>query len=267
VQVTQRPRLIFITGTDTGVGKTVLTALLLSHLRQTGVSALALKPFCSGGRADAQLLHSLQNDDLTLEQVNPFYFSEPLAPLVAARKHNRQIPIGDVVRRVRSVISHVPAIENRKWKIENPSLLIEGAGGLLAPLGEPHISAQFKVQSSKFKVQRWNCFTALDLIKAIDCSIIVVAPNRLGTINHTLLTVRALKALKSAEIKVVLIDINRHSSLRNTHASRSNASILTELLSPIPLFRFPYLDKNPGKTARIQQFAKKYKKTLAQILA
>lgn len=64
----------FITGTDTGVGKTVLTALLLSHLRQSGCSALAIKPFCSGGRGDAHLLHSLQNDDLTLDQINPFYF-------------------------------------------------------------------------------------------------------------------------------------------------------------------------------------------------
>jgi dethiobiotin synthetase len=268
----QRPRIVFITGTDTGVGKTVLTALLLSHLRQAGARALAIKPFCSGGRGDAELLHTLQNGDLTLDQINPYYFPEPLAPLVAAREHNQQIQIVDVIRHVRSVLSHIPAIENRKLKIENLVLLIEGAGGLLAPLGESKSHSQFKVQSSGFKVQRSKCFTALDLINATNCSVIVVAPNRLGTINHTLLTVGALKALKPREIKVVLMDINDLSSSRNTQyatraATRSNPSILTELLSPTPLFRIRNLGKNPGKAEQIHQFAKKFKKTLAQILA
>jgi dethiobiotin synthetase len=259
---------ILITGTDTGVGKTVLTALLLSHLRRSGRAALAIKPLCSGGRADAELLHSLQNNDLTLDEINPFHFPEPLAPLIAARKHNRQIAIGQVVRRIRSVISNVPAIQNRKSKIENPILFIEGAGGLLAPLGESEISAKFKVQSSKVKVQRSKCFTALDLINAIDCSVFIVAPNRLGTINHTLLTIRALKAQYLRQMKVVLMDCDNPSSSRITHhASRTNPSILFELLFPIPLFRIPYLTKNPSKPEQIHQFAKKHKKTLAQILA
>src|SRR5437899_3668648 len=149
-------------------------ALLLSHLRQTGSRALALKPFSSGGRADAELLHSLQNDEPTLDQINPFYFLEPLAPLVAARKQHRQIRIENVVAHIDSALSRLSKIENRKSKIENSTLLIEGAGGLLAPLGER--------------------FNFLDLILAISSiqhpatciEVIVVAPNRLGTINHTL---------------------------------------------------------------------------------
>src|SRR5260221_14172519 len=94
------PRTIFITGTDTGVGKTLLTALLLAHLRQNGVPALALKPFCSGGRADAELFHALQDGDLTLDEINPFYFREPIAPLVAARKHRRRIQLDDVLKNI-----------------------------------------------------------------------------------------------------------------------------------------------------------------------
>lgn len=141
------------------------------------------------------------------------------------------------------------------------------------------MSAKFKAQRSGFNVQSSKCFTALDLINAINCSVIIVAPNRLGTINHTLLTVRALKVLKPREIKVVLMDNNDHSSSRNTqyatrsssrithHASRSNPSILTELIFPIPLFHIPNLGKNPGKSERIHKSAKKFKKTLAQILA
>ena len=278
-------KIIFITGTDTGVGKTVLTSLLLSHLRQTGVSAFALKPFCSGGRADAELLCSLQKD-ITLDEVNPYHFAEPLAPLAAARLHHRHIALHQCLNHFRQIRSRLNNPSIRHSTISSlhnrPStLLIEGAGGLLAPLGEPN--SQFKVQSSKFKVQNSKHYTAFDLIIALRCSVIVVAPNRLGTINHTLLTVRALQASKSREIKAVLTDIDDHSSSRNTRhesrslsrvthhashaASRSNPSILAELLSLIPLFRIPNLGKNPGKPEQIHKFAKKYKKTLAEILA
>jgi dethiobiotin synthetase len=238
-------QVIFITGTDTAVGKTVLTALLLSHLCQNGAHALAIKPFCSGGRADAELLHSLQSHDLTLDEINPFHFAEPLAPLVAARKHNGRISLQSVLKYFQSVSAR-PATQ--------PStLLIEGVGGVLAPLGER--------------------FNFLDLILAApniqhpapNIQVLVVAPNRLGTINHTMLTVQALQSRDLRALKVVLMDIlpPQHS----TPDTRSNHSILTELLSSIPLFRIPNLGKNPGKPERIQTFAKKYKKTLAQILA
>ncbi len=94
-------------------------------------------------------------------------------------------------------------------------LLIEGAGGLLAPLGES--------------------YTALDLIVKLRCEAIVVAPNRLGTINHTLLTVRALEAA-GAEVKVALV------GARNPDPSAlSNASVLGQLLARTPVLNVPYL--------------------------
>ena len=85
---------IFITGTDTGVGKTVLTGLLLHHLREKGVRALAMKPFCSGSRRDVKLLKALQNSELTDDEINPYYFKEAVAPLVAARMHHKIIQLG-----------------------------------------------------------------------------------------------------------------------------------------------------------------------------
>lgn len=272
----QKRRIIFVTGTDTGAGKTLLTSLLLSHLRQTGARALAIKPFCSGGRADAELLHALQNGDLSLDEINPFHFSDPIAPLVAARRQHRRIKFEDVLAHIHSVTACLAKIENRKSRIENPALLIEGAGGLLAPLGEPKSHSRITHHASR-------AYTALDLICALNCRVIIVAPNRLGVINHTLLSVNALQASKSHEIKVILMDIDDHVSSRNTHratrspspithhaslpAIRSNPSTLTELLSPIPLFHVPNLGKNPSKLGLIEPLAKKYKKTLAQILA
>ena len=75
---------IFITGTDTGVGKTVLTALLAQFLRGRGVSVAALKPVCSGGREDARALRHALGGALTLDEINPWHFRAAVAPALAA---------------------------------------------------------------------------------------------------------------------------------------------------------------------------------------
>src|SRR5579862_6832824 len=95
-------KIIFITGTDTGVGKTLLTALMLHHLRQAGVHALAMKPFCSGGRGDVRLLQSLQPGALSDAEMNPFYFAKPVAPLVA-QKGWRAIRLREVIKKIGEV--------------------------------------------------------------------------------------------------------------------------------------------------------------------
>src|SRR3989442_15923905 len=83
-------RILFVTGTDTGVGKTILTSLLARHLRERGVAVAALKPICSGGRADARALHSSLDGTLTLDEINPWHFRAPLAAQLAARREHRR---------------------------------------------------------------------------------------------------------------------------------------------------------------------------------
>jgi dethiobiotin synthetase len=222
-------RILFITATDTGVGKTLLTAMLLHHLRQHACRALALKPFCSGGTADVELLHALQDGELTTREVNPFYFTEPVAPLVAARKHRRRITLDQVLRPIFQVAHRCKC------------LLVEGSGGLLVPLGEG--------------------FTVADLISALGCETIVVSRNRLGTINHTLLTVKALQHVGVQKLKVILM-----SPFQPDLSARSNAKILAELLGPVPLLTVPYLGSTPMKVATLRKNCKKIKKTLARIL-
>ena len=109
-------RIIFVTGTDTGVGKTLLTASLLFHLRQAGVNALAMKPFCSGGTADVDLIQAIQGGDPPRNEVNPFYFAEPVAPLFSARKQQKNIRLMDVLA----------AIKRMRKRCER--LIVEGAG-------------------------------------------------------------------------------------------------------------------------------------------
>ena len=194
------PNITVISGTDTGVGKTVLAGLMVFALRRSGVDAVALKPFCSGSRADARHLRSMQDNALTLDEINPYFFSEPLAPLVAARKHRRKISF-------HGVLSFI-----RKHQQQHEHVIIEGAGGLLAPLGER--------------------FTILDLARELDANLIIVAPNKLGVINHALLTLRA--AQRPAQL--VLMRQRKSDPSANT-----NPAILRELAAPAPVYDFPCL--------------------------
>lgn len=221
-------RIIFITGTDTGVGKTVLTALLLLHLRSSGVKALAMKPFCSGGLKDVRIIQAIQKNALSPAQVNPFYFPEPLAPLAAARKQGRILRIEEAILAIREAASHCDL------------LLVEGAGGVLVPVGDT--------------------FTVADVIASLDCEVVVVARNQLGTINHTNLTIEALQFRKVRRLKVVLMNNNRRDS-----SFDSNASMLRQTIGNIGVFELPHLGKQPLLRRRLKDCVKKTKKTLAQI--
>ncbi len=225
----QRPgKIIFVTGTDTGVGKTIFTGLLLHHLRTGGVHALAMKPFCSGDREDVRLLRATQDGELTEDEINPFYFPEPVAPLVSARQHRRAISLADV-------LWHIEKIAGRC-----ECLLIEGSGGLLVPLGEKYLVA--------------------DLIKRLDCEVIVVSRNRLGTINHTLLTVSALKNLGVKKIAIALMEMGKTDA-----SARTNERVLSELLKPIQLYGVEFLSKNASKSGVLKKSHQKVKKTLARM--
>jgi dethiobiotin synthetase len=226
-------RIIFVTGTDTGVGKTLLTGLLLHHLRAEGCHALAMKPFCSGGTSDVDFLGTVQDGELTAKEMNPFYFAEPVAPLVSARKHQRKITLIEAVKSIKKIATRCEI------------LIVEGSGGLLVPLGEN--------------------FSVATLIKSLKCEIIVVAKNRLGVINHTLLTVVALRQLGCRKMKVVLMDGDAMD-----YSARSNALILSELIDEMPmkapLIPIGYLGKDATNLEAVKDSSKKIKKMLAQVL-
>ena len=114
----------FITGTDTGVGKTVLTALLARFLRERGCQVAAFKPVCSGGRDDARALHAALGGALTLDEINPWHFRAPIAPSLAAAREGKSVSLAQVLAHIRAA--------RRNFNVT----LVEGAGGLLSPLGE-----------------------------------------------------------------------------------------------------------------------------------
>ena len=228
-----RARSVFITGTNTGAGKTILTALLLHHLRESGVEALALKPVCTGPRDDVRLLQSLQPDRVRMDLMNPFYYKTPATPVVAARRCGRKVE-------VKALKAAVSLAEK-----ECDQLLVEGAGGVLVPLNE--------------RGQTWA-----DFLKATKMPVLVAARNELGVLNHTLLTVEYLQSI-GAEVLGVCLQ-NPINGAKMNISQRTNFKVLQDYLSKLPVFSIPFLGKNAGKTELIKQGQKKTKKTLAEIL-
>lgn len=218
-----------MTGTDTGAGKTLLTALLVLHLRETGVHALAMKPVCSGGADDVRLLKDVLNGELTDAEINPFFFPEPVAPLVAQRRHGSFVSRVDVLARIRHLKSRCE------------SLIVEGAGGLLSPLGPD--------------------FNSADLIAELGGNVVVAARNRLGVINHTLLTVNALQAIMVKDIRVVLMGCED-----SDISSRTNRAVLAEFVAPIKVFGIPFLRGNLTTARALGEKQKIIEKILAQVM-
>lgn len=194
----------FITGTDTGVGKTVFTALLARFLRGQKVKVAALKPLCSGGRDDAMALHAALDGALALEEINPWHFRAPLAPSLAAKLENKSVQLT-------SVLAHIRATQ-KKFDVT----LVEGAGGLLSPLGEN--------------------FDSRDLLVALRATPIIVASNKLGVVNHILLTLEALPKKLRTKAKVVLM-----SPPKPDAATKSNAKLLGQFIAAEKIFTLPWL--------------------------
>ena len=198
-------RILFITGTDTGVGKTVLTSLLARHLRGVGLSVAALKPICSGGRDDARALLGALDGALSLDEINPWHFRASLAPLLAARREGRKVTRAMAVAHIRGLA--------RRFEI----VLVEGAGGLLTPLGEK--------------------FDSRDLIVALRATPIVVAPNRLGMLNQVRRVLAALPVAAARCVQVVLVNPRRPDA-----ASASNPRLLAEFVPGRRLYALPWLE-------------------------
>jgi len=198
------PQILFITGTDTAVGKTVFAALSTVYLRQNGFRVAALKPLCSGGREDARVLHAAAGKVLSLDAVNPWHFRAALAPVLAARREKRQV-------RLRAVVAHVRRIA-KKFEV----VVVEGAGGLLSPLGED--------------------FDSRDLLLALGATPIIVCANKLGAVNQVRLVLTALPTAARRMARVVLVDPPKPDA-----ASRTNLALLQEFVTARQLRVMPWL--------------------------
>ncbi len=201
---------LFITATDTGVGKTEVACALLRGHRARGLDLGAMKPAQSGHApgepSDADRLRAAAGDGDPAELVCPYTFAAPLAPAVAARLEARTVSLERILAAARALAAR------------HAALLVEGAGGLLTPLTERESYA--------------------DLAVALGLPVLVVARAGLGTVNHTALTCEALRSRGLAVLGVVL---NRTSPVGDASEPHNAAEIerLTgvRVLATVPFVR------------------------------
>lgn len=205
---------IFITGTDTGVGKTLLAASLAAFLRDRGYRVGVMKPAETGCPEsdgtlipqDALRLKEAAGCAEPIETICPYSFAEPLAPSIAAERSNRKIDVDLLL----STYGEISA----KYDVT----LVEGAGGLMAPL--------------------LPSYTYADFARVLKLPVLVVAANKLGVINHLLLT---LEHASCRGLKVLGYVLNRISN-ENSLAAETNREVLFGLTGVPCLGELPFIE-------------------------
>ncbi len=256
---------IFVTATDTGIGKTYVTALLLRELRRRGIRAAAFKPIScgEGGRNDARIYHELMNGEVPLDVVNPIYLRHPLAPSVAAKLERRRMNLQPVFRAYSLLTTHYSLV------------LVEGAGGLMVPIlprchserSETAVgrlscdgkSLSFRGEALPLRKLRASAHSAqgdkakkdrpyfvADLALELGLPLLIVSRLGLGTINHTLLTVRQAQAMGLKVKGIVLNDTTGQRGL----AEKTNVTAIPELCGVPLLGVMPHGPKGSRAAAR-----------------
>lgn len=165
-------QIFFITGTDTGVGKTYISCQLLANANRQGKHTLGLKPLAAGADMTA---NGLRNDDalalqavstvkLPYGMINPFCFAQPIAPHIAAAQQGVSLTAANIANRIESAITATNA----------DYIIIEGAGGWRVPVNETE--------------------TLADVVKRLKVPVILVVGMKLGCMNHALLTAEAIQS-------------------------------------------------------------------------
>lgn len=190
---------IFITGTDTGVGKTLIAAALAAALKETGTDVGVMKPVASGGWDDARFLIKAAGVTDNLFLVNPYCLETPVAPSVAADIEKRIIDI----EKIRASYEEL----SRRHEM----MIVEGVGGLLVPIYKKYLVS--------------------DLIKDLNLPIVIVARPGLGTINHTLLTI---SEARRSRIKVLGVIINNYDEADAGIAEKTAPEVI-EKIGKIPV--------------------------------
>jgi dethiobiotin synthetase len=189
---------LFITGTDTGVGKTHTAVQLLHLLRAEGTSCAGMKPICCGDRRDAELLLAAGSDSLTIDEINPVWLQTPAAPIVGSFVEEVNLDIEQILAAFRALQDRVEHV------------IVEGVGGWMVPIRPDYFMS--------------------DLAVEMKLPVLVVTQNRLGCLNHTLLTVRSVADYNVRCLGVVLNGVRVPGDI----AALTNADVLERILN-VPL--------------------------------
>ncbi len=216
---------VFITATDTGVGKTITSGLLIRALIQRGIKTGAMKPLETGCLrqgdellpSDGMFLKEMAEMDDPIDFVTPLRFELPLSPLAASRLEKKPVSLKKLFQ----------SYEYLRKKYD--FLVVEGAGGILVPVC---LKEDAIIQTSQ------KAIYISDIIKALNIPLIIVSRATLGTINHTLLTVNYAINIG---INVIGIIINFNNPPGVDISEKTNPDIIEELC-PVPILAvLPYI--------------------------
>jgi len=219
---------LFVTGTDTGVGKTTVTAAIALALKRQGINTGVMKPVETGlgttratyHSSDGQRLHNLITPNDPKELTMPYGFDSPLAPLEAARQNHSTIDCEVILQSYRTLA------------LRHEFMLVEGAGGVLVPLSDQQ--------------------DIRDLIRILQIPCLLVSQPILGAVNHTRLTLEALRIASITVRAIVLTETKPIGDLEHDKMQFDSTVKLIRQYSPVPVFGpLPFLmhlkqDWNPG---------------------
>lgn len=183
----------FLTGSDTGVGKTHTAACLLRLARASGARCAGMKPICCGDRYDAELLLAASSDGLTIDELNPVWLRTPAAPLTAATREG-------VALQPERLLAQFSRLQQRFEFV-----VVEGVGGWMVPIHRDYFIS--------------------DLAVAMKLPILIVVANRLGCLNHAMLTLQNVEARGLVCAGIVLNSIGASSDI----AIETNRETLTAM--------------------------------------
>lgn len=189
---------LFVTGTDTEVGKTYFTALLVRALRAAGVDAVGYKPIACGDWGDVDALLAVCGDDESRDTLCGQHFKMPASPLTAAFAEQREVDLQAVMAGYQNLVSR------------HQMVVVEGIGGWRVPI-TPHYSVS-------------------DLARELNLPVIVIVRNKLGALNHTQLTVEAIEQCGLSCAGLVL----NHFDAADEPAAHSNRATF-ELMKTAPI--------------------------------
>jgi dethiobiotin synthetase len=202
------------------VGKTVVASAIIAAMRTAGARVAPMKPVGRAGDGDAEQLLRACGIAYPMQIVQPVAFPDAAVPLVAARRARAPIDVAALDRAFSELCSMSDAV------------VVEDSGGLLAPITE--------TESFATLFRRWG----LDIV--------IVAPNRIGTVGHALMTARIAETHGLRVRAVVLTTLTRE---RGGTAERTNQALLKELMLTVPVLRFPYT-ATPEDPAQVMALAR-----------
>ncbi len=204
---------VFVTGTDTGVGKTLVAAGIAGAMKRDGIDVGVMKPIATGiprkndfKSSDAELLAKMSGSTDAEDEINPIFLPLEASPLAASRILNIDI-------KVEKILSAFKRLTGK-----HEFVIVEGIGGVMVPIKQ-------------------NYFV-IDLIKEMSLPVLIVSRASLGTLNHTALTVRACREYKLDIAGIVVNGVNK-----NNIAEKTVSEIIRELNGTFVIGSIPFVEK------------------------